>query len=430
MKPRGYIAVGIVAVAFAALTGCSSGSGSPSATSAGSATSGSITYEYFNNQPAAIAETKALVARFEKKYPKIKVTLQVAPADSLEQKLQTQYSGGVAPDVIQNDAPGDTLQFASYLADLGTLLPKATVDDIPGSVRSGLEKNGKLLAVPTEQQSYVVFANKDIFNKDGVTVPTGDTMSWATFAQLAKKTTTGGVKGLVWGMQVPASNFASFGLGFGAKFFTSSDESTAKASIGSAELAVPRRVKKMIDEGYIDKTGVTQSTSDALPTFYGGKAAMTVTGSYQIANIESQAPAGFNWIVLPALAGSEGSQQMSAPITLSITKSSKHLAAAATFVNFYQQAENLAKINIADGEIPATTSAQVEAAKLTAGKNGWAQILASGKNLVNPTWNTFTKYEDWKSTVANPAYQKYLAGQINDAGLASALEQGWQSINQ
>ncbi len=427
MKTRGYLALGIAAAALVALSGCS-GSGSSTGSDGGSATSGSITYEYFNNQPAAIAETKKLVADFEKKYPKIKVKLEVAPADSLEQKLQTQYAGGVAPDVVQNDAPGDTLQFSAYLADLSTLLPKATVDDIPASVRSGLEKGGKLLAVPTEQQSYVVFANKDILDESGVKIPTGDTMSWDEFADIAKQTTTDGVKGLVWGLSQPTSNFASFGLGFGAKFFTSTDETKAKAKIGSAELAVPERIKKLIDEGYIDKTGVTQSSSDALPTFYGGKAAMTVAGSYQIANIAADAPAGFNWIVLPALAGSEGAQQMSAPITLSITKTSKHLKAAATFVDFYQSAKNLAAINIADGEIPATTSAQAEAAKLTAGKNGWAQVLASGKNLVNPTWNTFTKYEDWKSTVATPAYQKYLAGQIDEKALASALESGWLTV--
>ncbi|GAA4174631.1 ABC transporter substrate-binding protein [Gryllotalpicola koreensis] len=430
MMLRRYVALGAALATVAVLAGCSSGGSTGSAAGKGSATSGSITYEYFNNQPAAITATKKIVADFEKKYPKIHVKLEVAPADSLEQKLQTQYAGGVAPDVIQNDAPGDTLQFADFLADLGKLLPKSVVDDIPSSVRSGLTQDGKLLAVPTEQQSYVVFANKKILQDDGVTIPTGDTMSWDDFESIAKQTTTNGVKGLALGLAQPTSEFASFGLGFGAKFFTSSDESKAKASIGAAELQVPRRIKAMIDAGYVDKTSVTQSTSDALPTFYGGKAAMTIAGSYQIANIESQAPAGFDWIVLPALAGSTGSQQMSAPITLSITAKSKNTAAAATFVEFYQSAANLAAINIADGEIPATISALAEARKLTAGKNGWAEVLSSGTNLVNPTWNTFTKYEDWKSTVATPAYQKYLAGQLDDSGLASALEKGWTSVNQ
>lgn len=426
MKHRHIVAAGTALITLAALAGCSSGS---KGSGSGTATSGSITYEYFNNQPAAIVATKKLVADFEAKYPKIKVTLQVAPADSLEPKLKTQYAGGVAPDVIQNDAPGDTLQFASYLADLSKLLPASTINDIPASVRTGLTQGGKVLAVPTEQQSYVVFANKKILQQDGVTIPTGNTMTWATFTNLAKQTTKGGTKGLSWGLSSPTSVFASFGLGFGATFFTSS-ASNAKASIGPAELQVPNRVKAMIDAGYINKTNVTQSGADALPTFYAGKAAMTVTGSYQIANIEAQAPKGFDWIVLPALAGTVGPQQMSAPITLSITAKSKNVKAAATFVNFYQSAANIAAINIADGEIPATTSGLAEAAKLQAGKNGWAQILASGKNLVNPRWNTFTKYEDWKTTVATPSYQKFLGGQISDSGLASALTNGWSSLHQ
>lgn len=430
MKMRPVLAGAVAVVSIAALAGCSGGGSAAPSTNASGQPTGEITYEYFNNQPAAIEATKQIVADFEKKYPDIKVTLQVAPADSLQEKLQVQYTGGVAPDVIQNDSPGSTLRFAAYLADLGALLPDDMVSDIPDSVREGLEQDGKLMAVPTEQQSYVVFANKDLLDKAGVDIPTGDTMTWEQFADIAKATTSDGVKGIAWGLASPTSVFASFGLGFGAKFFTSPDESQAQASIGDAELQVPTRVKSMIDAGYVDKTSVTQSTSDALPTFYGGKAAMTVAGSYQIANIESQAPEGFNWIVLPALEGSEGSQQMSTPITLSITKSSKNIPAAAAFVEFYQSAQNLAKINIADGEIPATTSAQAEAAKLTEGKTGWAQVLASGKNLVNPQWNTFTKYESWKSTVANPAYQKFLGGEIDTDGLVKELQDGWANINQ
>lgn len=430
MKTRSYAALGAALAATVILAGCSSPASTGGSSNGGSATSGNITYEYFNNQPAAIAATKQIVSAFEQKYPNIHVKLEVAPADSLEQKLQTQYAGGVAPDVIQNDSPGDTLQFAPFLADLNKLLPKSYVTDIPASVRSGLEQGGKLLGVPTEQQSYVVFANKDILQKDGVAIPTGKTMSWDTFEAIAKATTKNGVVGLSWGLQQPTSNFAAFGLGFGAKYFTSSTESKAKVEFGANELQVPQRVKQMIDAGYIDKTSVTQSSSDSLPLFYSGKAAMTVDGSFQIANIESQAPKGFPWIVLPALAGTAGSQQMSAPITLAITAKSKNTKAAATFVEFYQSPQNLAKINIADGEIPATTSALNEALKETAGENGWTQVLDSGQNLVNPTFNTFTKYEDWKTTVANPAYQKYMAGQLSDSGLTKALQNGWTTVNQ
>lgn len=412
------------------VAGCSSSSTTGSDAGSGSATSGNITYQYFNNQPAAISATKEIVADFEKKYPKIKVKLEVAPADSLQQKLTTQYAGGIAPDVIQNDSPSDTLQFAQFLQPLDDVLSKNSISDIPNAVLSGLKADGKVLAVPTESQSYMVFANKTLLDKVGVTIPSGESMSWDEFESIAKATTTDGVSGLAWGLQSPTSNFASFGIGFGAKYFSSPNQDSAKAEIGSKELQVPERVRAMIEKGYIDKTTVTQSSSDALPTFYAGKAAMTVAGSYQISNIESAAPKGFDWIALPPLAGSKGPQQMSAPITLSITKKSSNVKAAATFVNYYMQADNLAKINIADGQIPPTTTALAALEKQTSGETGWKEVLQSGKTLVTPQWNTFTKYEDWKTTVATPAYQKYLAGSITSSQLANELESGWTSTKQ
>ncbi len=245
-----------------AVAGCSSSPGSTSGS--GSATSGNITYEYFNNQPAAITATKEIVADFEKKYPKIKVKLEVAPIDSLQQKLTTQYAGGIAPDVVQNYTPSATLQFAQFLQPLDDVLSKSTLDDIPDAVLSGFKADGKVVAVPTESQSYMVFANKTLLEKAGVTVPTGDSMSWDKFESIAKATTTDGVSGLAWGLQSPTSNFASFGLGFGAKYFSSTSQDSAKAEIGSKELQVPERVRSMIEKGYIDKTTVSQSSSDAL----------------------------------------------------------------------------------------------------------------------------------------------------------------------
>lgn len=425
MQRRNFLAAGALSGA-ALLSGCG---GKDSSGNTSGKPEGEITFQYFNNQPAAIAATKKIVAAFEKKYSGVKVTLQSAPADSLQEKLKVQYAGGVAPDVVQNDAPGSTLQYSEYLQELDSLLPKKLVSDIPKSVREGLTKEGKLLAVPTEQQTYIVFANKSLLKKAGANIPSGESMTWKTFEELAKTSTQGGVKGLVWGLNSPTSVFASLGLGFGATFFTGTEQDSAEASIGEAELEVPSRVRTLIEDGYADKTAVTQSTSDALPTFYGGKAAMTVAGSYQIANITDQAPKGFDWIVLPPLEGSEGRQQMSAPITLSIPKTSKNIPTAAAFLEFYQAAANLAKINIADGEIPATTSGQKAAAKETEGKNGWAEVLDSAKDLVNPTWNTFTNYESWKSTVANPAYQKYLGGETDEKQLAKELEDGWARVN-
>ncbi|MCA4132611.1 ABC transporter substrate-binding protein [Arthrobacter sp. M4] len=409
-------------VALLALSGCSS----PSTSSEGGKTT--LTYQYFNNQPAAIAATKALVDDWNKANPDVQVNLVQAPADNLQDKLTTQFSGGVAPDIIQTISPSDILPFAGNLADLSKLLPAETVNDIDAGAKDALTVDGKLIATPTEQQTYVVFANKKLLEQDGVQMPTGDTMTWDTFQKLAKDTTKGGVHGLTWGLKSPTSAFAYLGTGFGAKYFTG-EGNDAKAVFGDDELQVPERVQSMIKSGYVDPTGVTQSSSDVLATFYGGKAAMTVAGSYQIANIDSEVPAGFEWTVLPALEGSQSASQLAAPITLSVNAKSKNVKGAAEFVNFYMKADNLAKINLADGQVPPTKSGLDALSKLTNGKNGWAQIIASGKNLVNPSFNSLKKYNSWKTTIATPGYQQYLAGQISSDQLSKQMVDGWTGIN-
>ncbi|MGO4470805.1 ABC transporter substrate-binding protein [Arthrobacter sp. M-10] len=409
-------------VALLALSACSS----PSPSESGKTT---LTYQYFNNQPAAIAATKAMVDGWNKAHPDVQVNLVQAPADNLQDKLKTQFSGGVAPDIIQNDAPSNILPYASYLADLSKLLPSETISDIDAGAKDSLTTAGKLIAAPTEVQTYVVFVNKKLLEQDGVKIPTGDTMTWDTFQKLAKDTTKNGVHGLTWGLKSPTSAFAYLGTGFGAKYFTGEGAGT-KAVFDDAELQVPERVQAMIKSGYIDPTGVTQSSSDVLATFYGGKAAMTVAGSYQIANIDSEVPAGFDWTVLPALEGSQSASQLASPITLSVNAKSKNVKAAAEFVNFYMQADNLAKINLADGQVPPTKSGLDALSKLTSGKNGWAQIIASGKNLTNPAFNSLTKYNSWKTTIATPGYQQYLAGQISSDQLSKQMVDGWTGINQ
>ena len=47
--------------------------------------------------------------------------------------------------------------------------------------------DGKVIAAPTLLQSYLVFANSKLLEKAGVTVPTGATMTWDQFADLAKE---------------------------------------------------------------------------------------------------------------------------------------------------------------------------------------------------------------------------------------------------
>ena len=131
------------------------------------------------------------------------------------------------------------------------------------------------------------------------------------------------------------------------------------------------------DDKSIDPTSLTQSGSDVLASFYGGTTAMTVQGSFQATNIAKDAPEGFNWTVLPPLAGSEGALQSANPQTYSINVDSEYVEESADFLNFLMSPENLASIAFADALIPSSGAAQAAVETLAADATGWDQILAS-----------------------------------------------------
>lgn len=424
---RATIALAAAAVTALALASCSGGGGDAEQTDDGEPVS--ITFQSFSDQPAAIQATKEIVDAWNEDNPDIQVEIVQAPTDSLDDKLTTQFAGEVAPDIIHYEVLG-IVPFArdGYVADLTDLLSKETIDDIDPGVLESVTVDDQIIGAPTELQTYVVFANKTLLEAAGVEIPTGDSMTWDELDEIAKATTSGDVHGITWGLKSPTAAFMSLGMGFGSEYFTGKGDEM-KVEVKDADLEVPNRVRSMIEDGSVDPIGVTQSGSDVLATFYAGKAAMTVQGSYQVANIATDAPADMDWIVLPPLAGDDGAVQAANPQTLSINIDSPYQEQAAKFLDYFMQTDNLVKMNIADGLIPTTVSAREALAEETADQNGWPEIVKSAEGLEGPVFLQANGFVRWKDTVATPAFQKFLGGEIDDKGLATELDDGWAQVN-
>jgi ABC-type glycerol-3-phosphate transport system substrate-binding protein len=198
--------------------------------------------------------------------------------------------------------------------------------------------------------------------------------------------------------------------------------------VGANELQVPQRMKAMISNGSLSPVSVTQSGADSLPGFYAGQYAMVVGGDFIAQSIKADAPADFHWTVLPALAGSSSAHQAADPQTLSVARQSAHPAEAAEFVNYFLQPKNLAAVALGDWLIPTSQAARDEVLAETNGADGWKGILPTGEVLVHAPFQSAQGYPRWKSEVLQPALQKYLAGTLDDAGLTSALLDGWNTV--
>lgn len=217
-------------------------------------------------------------------------------------------------------------------------------------------------------------------------------------------------------------------MNFDGAFFEGTGRD-AKAKIGDAELEVPKRIHAMAyDDKSIDPTSLTQSATDALPGFFGGKYAMVVGGNYAAQQIVEQAPKGFQWEVLPPLKGTS-EKQAANPQTLSVPAEGKHIKQSAQFIDYFMKAENLAAVGQGDWLIPTTKAARDAIEKATGGKDGWTQTLASGEELTKAPFQSVENYPKWKDQIATPALQEYLANKIDLAALGKKLNDGWGQVN-
>ncbi|MBT2484712.1 MULTISPECIES: ABC transporter substrate-binding protein [unclassified Microbacterium] len=425
---RGIGAIAFAGVAVLALSGCTQGSAN---NGSGEGEGGAVTLQFqsLSDQPATQAAVKSIVDEWNADNADIQVEIIQAGWDGAFDKLITQFTGGTAPDIIHFEA-SSIVSFAAdgYLADLTDLVDEDLKSDISEGIWESVTQEDQIIAYPSTLQSYMAFANADLLEAAGVEIPTGDTMTWDELQEIAKATTTGDTYGLGWGLASPTATVMSLALGFDGGFF-SGEGADASIEVGENELAVPERIHEM---AYTDKsiqpTSLTQSGSDVLASFYGGKVAMTVQGSFQATNIANDAPEGFNWVALPPLEGSEGAVQAANPQTYSVNVDSEYVEESAEFLNFFMSGDNLAQIAYADALIPSSESARTEVEKLAADNPAWTQVLASGEGLVGPPFLKVEKYTEWKDTIATPAFQQYLADQITSEELAAQLSDGWADI--
>lgn len=417
----------LAASALVTLAACGGNDDSGSG-DAGSTEKVTLKFQSLAFQKTTVAATKKIIADWNAANPNIQVEYVQGSWDSVHDQLVTQFQGGTAPDVIQDES-ADITGFANqgYLADLSQYLSQETKDAVSPGVWETVSKDGKVFAAPTLLQSYVVFGNTALLKQAGVAT-TGDSLSWDDLQANAKKLTAGGKYGLGWGLKSPTATVLNLGMNFDGTFFEGTGRD-AKAKIGEAELEVPKRIHSMAyTDKSIDPTSLTQSGSDVLPGFFGGKYAMVVGGNYAAQQILEQAPKGFQWEVLPPLKGTS-EKQAANPQTLSVPAEGKHIKQAAQFIDYFMKADNLAAVGQGDWLIPTTKAARDVIEKTTGGKNGWTQTLASGEELTKAPFQSVENYPKWKDQIATPALQEFLANKIDLTALGKKLNDGWGQVN-
>ena len=185
MKSRKLkMAVGLVAVLGLTLTACSGGgSAAPKPVE-----TGNVTLTMSGWSLSTTPEFQTLVDAFKTYEPNVTINIKEYDPNTYENLLLTDMTAGQAPDIIAIKQAKYTTQWAQggQLMDISDLVSK-----LPSTVTgaASYQVDGKYYGMPYRQDSWLLFYNKDLFDKAGVAIPNGK-WTWDDYVSNAKDLTT------------------------------------------------------------------------------------------------------------------------------------------------------------------------------------------------------------------------------------------------
>ncbi|MEV6443987.1 sugar ABC transporter substrate-binding protein [Amycolatopsis sp. NPDC051716] len=418
-------AAAVVALAAALAVGCSSG-GTSSAPAAATGTQDSVDaalkaggeITYWSWTPSA----KDQVAAFQKEYPNVKVNYVNAGTNKEEYtKLQNAIKAGSgAPDVAQIEYYA-LPQFAltDSLADLNQFGFGSFEKDYSASTWAQVKNGNGIYGLPQDSGPMALFYNKEVFDKNGITVP----KTWAEYLEAAKKLHTADpTKYMTSDTGDPGAVLSMIWQAGGRPFAV--DGKNVKVNFGDAGTKKWTAMWDQMIQGKL-LAPVKEWSDDWFRALGDGTISSLVTGAWMPGNFISSVPgAAGKWAVAPmptydgkpVTSENGGSAQ-------SVVKQSKNPALAAGFVRWLNHAGGVAPF-IKSGGFPSTTAdltspAFVDEAVPYFGGQKINQVLTQASKDVAPGW-TYLPYQTYANSVfSDTAGKAYLNATPLDAGLAA-----------
>ncbi len=318
------------------------------------------------------------------KHPKVSIEFINIPANDYGQKLAIMLSGGDTSDIISvKDMPMYAAMVAKkQIEPLGSLIARDKFDlEQYSGVTDEITVDGALYALPFRSDIWIMYYNKDIFNKSGVAYPTND-MTWDQYAELARKISSGTGVDRVYGSHHHIWRST-------VQLATVQD---GKHSIITADYSFMKPMYEMIlkmqkDKTIMDFASLKVGNIHYSGVFYNEQIAMLPMGSWFIGTLISKIKDGtadMNWgiVKFPHPKGVEAGTTAGTITSLAINSKSANKDASWDFIKFFAGPEGasiLAKL----GSLPAIRNDQVIAAMKNI--SGFPQDKASGEALVTKT---------------------------------------------
>ncbi len=280
---------------------------------------------------------------FKATHPDVTVKFETIPPDSYTQKLTIQLAGGNAPDagwLMEDAAP--TFANAGVLEDLAPTLNAAKDYDFADFSKPALglwTAGAKVFGVPFSTSPFVIFFNKDMFDKAGLEDPLAlaakGQWNMAKFQDVARRLTAANGK---FGFEFKD------GQGYDSRIMHAlmppirayGGDVWANRQCGFDTPQAVAAVKQLHDMVYKDKSIVPPGEKG---DYFSGNAAMTIN---QISRASLMPKAGFNWGIAPLPAGPAGESPVIGQAGIVVFAAGKQKKLAAEFVAHMTNKTNVA----------------------------------------------------------------------------------------
>ncbi|MBL8967068.1 MAG: extracellular solute-binding protein [Spirochaetaceae bacterium] len=236
---------------------------------------------------------KELVAAFNKKYPNIKVNVEMISFNGGPEKVTVALTSNSGPDLIF-DYPGRITEYArqGYMAKLDDMFKPADLKDLNPTILEACKLDGKIVQYPFNVANFMMAVNKTMFEEAGLAnlLPlnkpdrlwTTDEFTKALKAIQAKRPDA--VPVIVYaksnqgdqGTRIMAINL------FGGEYMNADMSSYMQNKGGTVEFM--KWLQNGVKEGWIAKGGEAMTSGDAIDSFLQGKAAFTIIYSNVLRN--------------------------------------------------------------------------------------------------------------------------------------------------
>jgi multiple sugar transport system substrate-binding protein len=240
-------------------------------------------YQVVDNTPGKYE--KDLIAKFNKKYPNIKVNVEMIDFVSGPQKLSAAIASNSAPDLVY-DYPGRIIDYArnGVMAPLDSMFTKAFLKDVPKKITDACKVNGKYYMYPINTAPFMMSFNKTLLDKYGLTklLPLNrPDRSWTTdeFFSLLRQ-----IKAKVPGLAAPMAIYCKASGGdqgtrplianMGGSQIISADLSQYLLNRGQNPAAL-QKIVNAVKEGIILKGAEALTSNDVIDMYLQQKIACT-----------------------------------------------------------------------------------------------------------------------------------------------------------